>query len=96
MQEETNINWCSSTSCLLILPHYIPHLLCFLLFRMALRYNLRNFNDTQTVASRTSLLYNSFRPSPFRDWNRLNPDIRNAGTLDDFKHKLNQNITTLE
>ena len=96
MQEETNINWSSSSSCLLLLPHYISHLLCLLLFRMVSRYNLCNFNDTQTVASRTTLLYNSFRPSPFRDWIRLNPHICNAGMLNDFKHKLNQNITTQE
>ena len=59
------------------------------------RYNLRNFNDTQTIASRTTLFYNSFLPSSIRDWNRLNPDIRNAGTLDAFKHKLNQNLPVI-
>ena len=56
------------------------------------RYNLRNSYDTHTIASRTTLFYNSFLPSSIRDWNRLNPDIRNAGTLDAFKHKLNQNL----
>ena len=52
------------------------------------RYNLRNSNDTQTIASRSTLFYNSFLTSSMRDWNRLNPDIRNSGTLDAFKHKL--------
>ena len=41
------------------------------------------------------LFYNSFLPSSIRDWNRLNPDIRNAGTLDAFKFKLNQNLPVI-
>ena len=59
------------------------------------RYNLRNSNDTQTIASRTTLFYNSFLPSSIRDWNRLNLGIRNAGTLDAFKFKLNQNLPVI-
>ena len=95
-QEETNINWYSSTKCLMILPHFISHLLCLLfLVQNASGYNLRNSNDTQNVASRTTLFYISFLPSSNRDWNRLNPDIRNAGTLDAFKHKLNQNLPVI-
>ena len=65
------------------------------LVQNASRYNLRKSNDTQTVASRTTLFYNSFLPSSIRDWNRLNPDIRNAGTLDAFKFKLNQNLPVI-
>ena len=65
------------------------------LVQNASRYNLRNSNDTKTVASRTTLFYNSFLPSSIRDWNRLNPDIRNAGTLDAFKFKLNQNLPVI-
>ena len=65
------------------------------LVQNASRYNLRNSNDTQAVASRTTLFYNSFLPSSIRDWNRLNPDIRNAGTLDAFKFKLNQNLPVI-
>ena len=65
------------------------------LVQNASRYNLRNSNDTQTIASRTTLFYNSFLPSSIRDWNRLNPDIRNAGTLDAFKLKLNQNLPVI-
>ena len=65
------------------------------LVQNASRYNLRNSNDTQTVASRTTLFYNSFLPSSIRDWNRLNSDIRNAGTLDAFKFKLNQNLPVI-
>ena len=57
------------------------------LVQNASRYNLRNSNDTQTVSSHTTLFYNSFLPSTIRDWNRLNPDIRNAGTLGAFKQK---------
>ena len=63
-----------------------------LLVQNASRYNLRNSNDTQTVASRTTFFYNYFLPSSILEWNRPNPDIRNAGTLDAFKHKLNQNL----
>ena len=65
------------------------------LVQNASRYNLRNSNDTQTIASQTTLFYNSFLPSSIRDWNRLSPDIRNAGTLDAFIHKLNQNLPVI-
>ena len=40
--------------------------------------------------------------STVRDWNIHNPDIKNVGALDSFKHKLSKflrvipNITTLE
>ena len=33
------------------------------------RYNLRNTDDFQSVASRTNLFYMSFVPSVVRDWN---------------------------
>ena len=62
------------------------------LVQNASRFNLHNPNDFQTFASCTTLFYNSFLPSLIWDWNRLNPDIRNAGTLDAFKYKLNQNL----
>ena len=65
------------------------------LVQNASSYNLRNSNDTQTVAIRTTLFYNSFLPSSIRDWNRLNPDIRNAGTPDAFKFKLNQKLPVI-
>ena len=58
-------------------------------------YNLCNYNDTQTVASRTTLFSNSFLLSSIWDWNRLNPDIRNTGTLDAFNYKLNQNLPVI-
>ena len=92
MQEETNINWCYSTK---VFNDRTPsYLSCLVppLVQNASRYNLRNSNDTQTIASRTTLFYNSFLLSSIRDWNRLNPDIRNASTLDALKHKLNQNL----
>ena len=82
MQEETNINWCYSIECLTILPPPYLSSLVPPLVQNASRYNLRNSNDTQTIASRTTLFYNSFLPSSIRNWNRLNPDIRNAGTID--------------
>ena len=65
------------------------------LVQNASRYNLCNSNDTQTIAYRTTLFYNSFLPSSIRDWNRLNPDFRNTGTLDAFKNKLNQNLPVI-
>ena len=95
MQEETNINWCSSTNLLTNLPTSYLSSLVPPLVQNASRYNQRNSNDTQTIASCTTLFYNSFLPSLIRDWNRLNPDIRNAGTLDAFKHKLNQNLPVI-
>ena len=75
-------------------PPYLSSLVHPLVQNASL-YNLRNSNDTQTIASRTTLFYNSFLPSSIRDWNRLNPDIRNAGTLDAFKLKLNQNVPVI-
>ena len=84
-----------------LIPLYLSSLVSSLV-QNASRSNLRDSNDTQTVASRATLFYNSFIPTSIRDWNRLNPDIRNVGTLDAFKLKLNQicllyqNITSLE
>ena len=66
------------------------------LVQNASHYNIRNSNDTQTVASCTTLSYNSFLPSTIRDWNKLNPDIGNADMLDAFKHKLNQNLPVIQ
>ena len=45
-----------------------------------------------------ALLYftiNIFLPAIIRDWNKQNPDIRNAGTLDSFEHKVNQNLPVI-
>ena len=67
-------------------PFYISSIVPPLV-QNASRFNLRYSNDTQTVASRTILFYNSFLPLSIRDWHRLNPDIRHSGTLDAFKHK---------
>ena len=62
------------------------------LVQNASHYNIRNSNDTQTCAFRTTLFYKFFLLSTILDWNRLEPVIRNAGTLDSFKHKLNLNL----
>ena len=75
-------------------PYYLSSLVSPLVLNVS-RYNLRNFNDTQTVASCATSFYNSFLPSSIRDWNRLNPDFRNAGTLDAFKLKLNENLPVI-
>ena len=71
----------------LYLSSLVPHLV-----QNGSRYNLRNSKDTQIVASPTTLFYNSFLLISIRDRNILNPDIRNAGTLDAFKLELNQNL----
>ena len=76
-------------------PLYLSSLVSPLVQNVS-RYNHRNSNDTQTVASRTTLFYNSFLPSSIRDWHRLNPDIRKPSTLDAFKFKLNQNLPVIQ
>ena len=65
------------------------------LVQNAPRYNLRNSKDTQTIVSCTYLFYNSYLPSTIGDWNRLNPDIRNADMLDAFNYKQNQTVPVI-
>ena len=55
-------------------------------------YSLRNASNIQTIHAKSQLYYNSFLPSVIRDWNELPMDIRNASSLNSFKHKLNTNI----
>ena len=76
-------------------PPYLSSLVP-LFIQNASRYNLRNSNDTQAIAFRTTLFYISFLPLSIRDWTRRNPDIRNAGTLDALKHELNQNLPIIQ
>lgn len=53
------------------------------------RYPLRNLNDFTIPASRTVSYSNSFLPSTLRDWNALDPTIRNSSSLTLFKSRIN-------
>ena len=57
------------------------------------RYNLRNANDLESVASRTNQYYNSFFPSVVREWNDLTNEVRQSDSLQSFKHNLNKEGT---
>ena len=47
-------------------------------------YNLRN-NKMQLIYSRTESFRSSFFPASFRLWNELEPSVRNASSLSEFK-----------
>ena len=51
-------------------------------------YNLRNSNNSHLVNARSSLYYNSFLPSVFRDWNNIPGDRRNVDSVIAFKNVL--------
>ena len=55
-------------------------------------YNLRNAGNTDIIASNKNYYLKSFLPSTIKLWNNLPGDIRNAGTLDIFKHKLSAHL----
>ena len=40
------------------------------------QYALRNSDDLQTLHSRRTLYYNSFLPSPIREWDTLSPEFQ--------------------
>ena len=50
-------------------------------------YNLRN-NKMQLFYSRTDTFRSSFFPASFRLWNELEPSVRNASSLAEFKSSL--------
>ena len=56
----------------------------------ALRYNLRNSSDLQTVEARTSLFYNSFLPSTVRARNSLPSTAKQTDSTNSFKYFLNK------
>ena len=50
-------------------------------------YNLRN-DKMQLIYSRTESFRSSFFPASFRLWNELEPSVRNANSLSEFKSSL--------
>ena len=54
------------------------------------RYNLRNADDLQSIASRTNLYYMSFLPSVVRDWNNLPEQAKQLDSVNSFKSYLNR------
>ena len=49
-------------------------------------YNLRNVNDIPRIPARTAQYFDSFLPSSVREWNSLNPEIRNADANEYYRH----------
>ena len=49
------------------------------------RYNLRNADDLQSIASRTNFYYMSFLPSVVRDWNNLPEQAKQLDSVNSFK-----------
>ena len=52
------------------------------------RCNLRNSNDLQTIAARTSQYYYSFLPSSIRAWNSLPGEAKEIDSVNSFKSYL--------
>ena len=55
-------------------------------------YNLRNSNNYVLPNCRLEITKKSFFPFSTRDWNNLNPEIKNSGNTNIFKRKI-KNIT---
>ena len=56
-------------------------------------YGLRRSNDLIVPMCRTSTLLKSFLPNMVSEWNGLNVEIKNAGSLSIFKSKIKQSVT---
>jgi len=54
------------------------------------RYNLRNADNIQSIAARSTLYSNSFLPSTIRDWNELPQAIKQSDSLQIFNNHLNR------
>ena len=54
------------------------------------RYSLRNSNDLQTIAARSSQYYHSFLPSTTRDWNSLSIEAKQSDSVNSFKRFLSK------
>ena len=54
------------------------------------QYDLRNSKNYVIPKCRLEITKKSFFPSTTRDWNNLNPDIRNSVNVDIFKRKIKQ------
>ena len=55
-------------------------------------YGLRRSNDLIVPMCRTSTLSNSFLPNMVAEWNGLNVEIKNAGSLSILKSKISQPV----
>ena len=56
-------------------------------------YGLHGSNDLIMPMCRTSTLLKSFLPNMVSEWNGLNVEIKNAGSLSIFKSKIKQSVT---
>ena len=54
------------------------------------RYNLRNYNDLQTIDARTNLYFNSFLPATVRAWNDVPDEAKQSESLNTFTSFLNK------
>jgi hypothetical protein len=52
------------------------------------QYDLINSNNYVIPNCRLEMTKKSFFPSTTRDWNNLNPEIRNSGNINIFKRKI--------
>ena len=59
------------------------------------RYSLRNSNDLQTIAARSSRYYHSFLPAATRDWNSLSIEAKQSDSVNSFKRFLNKGKSTV-
>jgi len=57
-------------------------------------YDLRNADKLPSFRCRTAMFEKSFFPKTILDWNNLNPNIRNAESLESFKNKLSREKNT--
>jgi hypothetical protein len=53
-------------------------------------YELRNADDIPGVRTRTATFQNSFYPKTIREWNSLDPEIRQMPSVQSFKAKLKE------
>lgn len=51
-------------------------------------YPLRNRRNYRIPPTRTQLSHHSYIPASLRQWNELDPDLRNSRTLHSFKYKI--------
>ena len=52
------------------------------------QYDLRNSNNYVIPNCRLEMIKQSFYPSTTRNWNNLNPEIRNSGNINIFKRNV--------
>ena len=52
------------------------------------QYDLRNSNNYVIPNCRLEMIKQSFSPSTTRNWNNLNPEIRNSGNINIFKRNV--------